>query len=104
MTFFILDLWDNLISLQSSAASSGTEEHKEAFIMKTAEGILEKLPNTWDVVVMRKEKDVDLSPTEVVLFQELERFNKLIEKIGSSLKNLKRALKGEIGMSADLGK
>lgn len=36
--------------------------------MKTAEGILEKLPSTWDVVVMRKEKDVDLSPTEVVLF------------------------------------
>jgi len=32
----------------------------------------------------------------------LERFNKLINKINDSLFNLKRALKGEIGMSSDL--
>jgi len=37
-----------------------------------------------------------------VLFQELERFNKLIDKIESTIINLKRALKGEIGMSSDL--
>jgi dynein heavy chain len=34
--------------------------------------------------------------------QELERFNILIVVIGSSIKDLKRALNGEIGMSADL--
>jgi len=38
----------------------------------------------------------------IVLFQELERFNKLIDKIESTIINLKRALKGEIGMSSDL--
>jgi dynein heavy chain, axonemal len=37
-----------------------------------------------------------------VLLQELERFNKLVVRMGSSIKELKRALKGEIGMSADL--
>jgi dynein heavy chain len=35
-----------------------------------------------------------------VLFQELERFNKLIERIKETLVNLKRALRGEIGMSS----
>ena len=36
------------------------------------------------------------------MFQELERFNKLIERIKDTLINLKRALKGEIGMSSEL--
>jgi dynein heavy chain, axonemal len=51
---------------------------------------------------LRKEREGDISPTLVVLFQELERFNKLILKIQASLINLKRALKGEIGMSVEL--
>jgi dynein heavy chain len=42
------------------------------------------------------------SPTQVVLLQELERFNKLIVRMSSSIKDLKKALNGEIGMSADL--
>jgi len=37
-----------------------------------------------------------------VLLQELERMNKLIVKMVSSIKDLKRALNGEIGMSSDL--
>jgi dynein heavy chain, axonemal len=37
-----------------------------------------------------------------VLFQELERFNQLTIKISSSLVSLKKALAGEIGMSAEL--
>jgi dynein heavy chain len=37
-----------------------------------------------------------------VLLQELERFNKLTKRMSSSIKDLKRALKGEIGMSVDL--
>ena len=43
-----------------------------------------------------------MTPTKVVLFQELERFNRLIEKITGTLSNLQRALKGEIGMSSEL--
>ena len=37
-----------------------------------------------------------------MLLQELERFNKLIVRMGQSINDLKRALAGEIGMSADL--
>ena len=42
------------------------------------------------------------SPTQIVLLQEVERFNILIKKLTDSLKDLKRALLGEIGMSQDL--
>jgi dynein heavy chain len=43
-----------------------------------------------------------LTPTQVVLLQEIERFNILLEGIHASLIDLRRALIGEIGMSADL--
>lgn len=61
---------------------------------------MRKLPPLWDVIKVRKEENI--KPTTIVLCQELERFNKLISKIETSLKNLQRALKGEIGMSAEL--
>ena len=60
----------------------------------------------FDVVGKRKEAmerySDELPPTLVVLFQELERFNTLIQRMSDSLANLRRALKGEIGMSSDL--
>jgi len=43
-----------------------------------------------------------MSPSTVVLMQELERFNILINKIALTCANLKKALNGEIGMNAEL--
>ena len=37
-----------------------------------------------------------------MLLQELERFNRLLERMHSSIFDLKRALLGEIGMSIEL--
>ena len=42
------------------------------------------------------------TPNEVVLMQEMERMNALSVRMYASLKDLKRALKGEIGMSQQL--
>jgi len=42
------------------------------------------------------------SPTQIVLLQEIERVNILIIRMLTSLKDLKRALLGEIGMSQEL--
>lgn len=39
------------------------------------------------------------SPTQIVLLQELDRWNTIVNSMSSSLKDLQRALKGEIGMS-----
>jgi dynein heavy chain len=56
---------------------------------------MSKLPESlWDVITIRKESGEEVSPTQIVLFQELERFNRLIVKIKDSLSNLKRALAG----------
>jgi dynein heavy chain, axonemal len=43
-----------------------------------------------------------MTPTTVVLLQELERWNKLVECMKQSLLLLQKALVGEIGMSTEL--
>mmetsp|Transcript_20681 Transcript_20681/g.2775 ORF Transcript_20681/g.2775 Transcript_20681/m.2775 type:complete len:95 (-) Transcript_20681:648-932(-) len=55
-------LWDNLISMQSSVAAGSSESDRDSFIERTADGISEKLPPVWDIIMMRKEKE-ELSPT-----------------------------------------
>lgn len=45
---------------------------------------------------------MNITPTGVVLLQELERFNKLLGRMERTLTQLRRALAGEIGMDAVL--
>ena len=55
-----------------------------------------------DIVKLRKRYMADgsaPSPTQVVLLQELERWNMLVTRMAVSLTDLSRALVGEIGMS-----
>ena len=60
------------------------------------------MPEVFEIAKIRHELKDCITPTLIVLIQELERFNKLILEIKFSLKNLKRALVGEIGMNASL--
>lgn len=60
-----------------------------------ARDIQNKLPQVFDLDVIRKKFGLEISPTSVVLLQELERFNKLIVRIGRSLAELQRVREGE---------
>jgi len=72
---------------------------RDDFILQIANDIQEKtLPELFDEYNIRKAFDVP-TPTQTVLLQELERMNKLVVRMGASIKDLKRALAGEIGMS-----
>ena len=51
------------------------------------------------MLIVRKSLPDILEPTQIVLMQELERWNKLVNKIGTSLLDLQKAMIGEIGMS-----
>lgn len=75
---------------------------REDVIGKVASDILEKLEKTFDLEYVKLKLGGTPTPTQVVLLQELERFNMLIVKMGSSLKELQRALIGEVGMSGSL--
>jgi dynein heavy chain, axonemal len=72
------------------------------FIDNTAEDILKKLPPAFEILRIKKSFAMNVTPTLVVLLQELERFNQLVNHILKTLSLLRKALAGEIGMDASL--
>ncbi|XP_027024931.2 dynein axonemal heavy chain 10 isoform X2 [Tachysurus fulvidraco] len=96
------DMWTNLIELQPQTGDTGGGISRDEYIGQVARDIQNKLPMPFDLDVIRKRFGLDVSPTTVVLLQELERFNRLIVRMSRSLAELQRALAGEVGMSSEL--
>ncbi|CAL8247788.1 unnamed protein product [Merluccius merluccius] len=96
------DMWTHLIELQPQTGESGGGVSRDEYVSQVAQDIHNKLPKVFDLDVIRKKLGLDASPTAVVLLQELERFNKLVVRMGRSLAELQRALAGEVGMSSEL--
>ncbi|KAI9102678.1 dynein heavy chain and region D6 of dynein motor-domain-containing protein [Phlyctochytrium arcticum] len=101
LTTAVKDMWTQLISLQPRTAEGAGGISREEFIANIASDIQGKLPTTFDIPRIYKSIGTP-SPTQVVLLQELERWNMLVERMSTSLRDLRRALKGEIGMSSRL--
>ena len=93
-------MWKDLIVQQPRTAGGGGDS-REDMIAGVATDILASLPEVFDMLIVRKEMGVP-TPTQVVLQQELDRFNLVLIKMRISLIELKRALTGEVGMSSDL--
>ena len=95
-------IWADLIELQprSTGGSGGKsmEEEVKDLIGDISIRIQDK---KFERHIVAMNFDVP-TPTQVVLLQELERWNKLISRMVGTLKDLDRALDGEIGMSAEL--
>ncbi|XP_065190514.1 dynein axonemal heavy chain 10-like [Sycon ciliatum] len=96
------NMWLQLVELQPQTGDSGGGISREEFIARIAGDIQNKLPKTFELDRVRKQLGTELSPQSVVLLQELERFNKLLKKMSSSLSSLQKALAGEVGMSNEL--
>jgi len=106
MTDSTKELWTGLVSMQPRGGGSGGVSSEE-IIGKTASDIQSKIPAEFDVPVLRKKLSAENAngvptPIQVVLLQELDRWNTLNNYMRISLRDLQRALKGELGMSADL--
>ncbi|XP_028270606.1 dynein heavy chain 10, axonemal isoform X2 [Parambassis ranga] len=98
----VKEMWTHLIDLQPQTGESAGSISREEFISQVAQDIQKKLPELFDMDVIRAKFGMDISPTAVVLLQELERFNKLVVRMNLSLAELQRALAGEVGMSSEL--
>jgi len=92
------DLWVNLIELQPRTGGDAGGVSREDYVTEVAVGIQRKVPEPIDLVITRKEIGVP-TPTQVVLLQELERWNALVSEMAETLKDLQKAITGEIGMS-----
>ncbi|XP_026741363.1 dynein heavy chain 10, axonemal [Trichoplusia ni] len=98
----VREMWGHLIELQPQTSESGGAMSREDFIDLTAQDVLAKLPVPFEIWRVRKQFEMNITPTLVVLLQELERFNRLIDRMRSTLTLLRKALAGEIGMDAVL--
>uniref|UniRef100_K7FM63 Dynein axonemal heavy chain 10 n=1 Tax=Pelodiscus sinensis TaxID=13735 RepID=K7FM63_PELSI len=96
------DMWSHLLELQPQTGESSTGISRDEYIGQVAKDIENKIPQIFDLDQIRKILGTEISPTTVVLLQELERFNKLIIRMSRSLAELQRALAGEVGMSSEL--
>ena len=83
------DMWSHLVELQPQTGGETGGVSREEFIGKIATDIQGKLPPLFDVDRIRK-NIAEITPTYVVLLQELDRFNVLIKKMSTSLINLQR--------------
>jgi dynein heavy chain len=97
----VKEMWAQLISLQPHGGEGVGNMSREEFLDGMANDIQKIIPDDFDVHHVKRSMDVP-SPTQVVLLQELDRWNNLIRVMKSTLKDLRRALKGEIGMSQKL--
>ncbi|KAJ1617774.1 dynein heavy chain and region D6 of dynein motor-domain-containing protein [Pavlovales sp. CCMP2436] len=95
-------LWADLLELQPRQAAAAGEMSREQYIDKVASDILSKMPQPFDVNRIKKEAEGELTPTFIVLAQELERWELLCARMSKSLKELRRAIAGEVGMSTEL--
>nr|CAH8833589.1 unnamed protein product [Trichobilharzia regenti] len=88
---------------EASTSAVPITSGRDIMISRMADSILNRLPNLFDVdALKRKYMGTEISPTIIVLIQELERFNLILEKINTSLSELKNALSGKVGMSQEL--
>jgi dynein heavy chain len=100
-TLAVKEMWRNLNELQPRTSGGGGGVSRSDYIAGIAEDIIEKIPEQIDLLVERK-KYGKPTPLQIVLLQELERWNALNNVMLTSLVDLKRALVGEIGMSETL--
>ncbi|KAH8257767.1 hypothetical protein KR038_000855 [Drosophila bunnanda] len=91
-------IWNSLIELQPQTGEGTGGISRDDFIDSVAAGILKKLPPAFETWRIRKQIQMSLSPTGVVLLQELDRFNLLVVRIKKTLELLRKAIAGEIGM------
>lgn len=89
--------------LVEGGGSGGEGGNTETILIQMAAEILSKLPGTFDLETAQKIYPVDYNESmNTVLIQEMERFNKLLCEIKTSLLDLQKAVKGLIVMSASL--
>ena len=77
------------MTLQPRGDGAAAASAREDFIANVAADILGKLPLEFDMNRIKKEMGVP-GPTQVVLLQELARFNLLVERMRSTLKSCRR--------------
>ena len=97
---------DTILSIQPKDSSSGGGETRESIVYKQAQEMLDKLPADYipHEVKARLQKMGAIAPMNIFLRQEIDRMQKVISIVRSTLKDLQLAIDGTIIMSEVSGR
>ncbi|XP_064627182.1 dynein axonemal heavy chain 5-like isoform X2 [Lineus longissimus] len=95
---------DTIVSIQPKDSGGGGGETRETVVYRLADDMLEKLPEDYlpHEVKERLRKMGHLQPLIIFLRQEVDRMQRVITSVRSTLKDLKLAIDGTIIMSENL--
>uniref|UniRef100_H0ZBP1 Dynein axonemal heavy chain 8 n=1 Tax=Taeniopygia guttata TaxID=59729 RepID=H0ZBP1_TAEGU len=98
------DVLDTITNIQPKESGGGSGETRESVVYRLAEDMLEKLPPDYipHEVKARLVKMGALNSMNIFLRQEIDRMQKVITVVRTSLNDLKLAIEGTIVMSENL--
>ncbi|KAM6908082.1 dynein axonemal heavy chain 2-like [Lycodopsis pacificus] len=98
-------LFDTLLSLEpqvTSPTAAGDRPSREDKVLELLADIRKKIPPLIDYEGTRSNLQHNLSPINVVLLQEIQRYNFLLDTIISSQAELEKGIRGLVVMSSSL--
>ena len=78
------------------------DDRVEARVLRAVEEILSAIPSELNVDAIRDTKSSNLSPLNINLIQETQRYNQLLRSVHEWLRQLDRGIRGLVVMSRDL--
>ncbi|XP_028285542.1 dynein heavy chain 2, axonemal [Parambassis ranga] len=98
-------LFDTLLSLQpqvTSTTTTGAGPSREEKVLELLADVREKIPALIDFESTKHVLLENPSPLNVVLMQEIQRYNSLLDTINSSLVELEKGIKGLVVMTSSM--
>ncbi|XP_071165421.1 dynein axonemal heavy chain 2-like [Mytilus edulis] len=95
-------MFDTLLSLQPTVSLVGSGESREDKVLNLAANIYKQIPDDLDYEGTVKILEMDHRPINIVLLQEIERYNTLMGIIRTALTNLEQGIKGLVVMTMEL--
>ena len=92
---------ESIVSLQPKTGGGGGVK-REDIVNAIVTDLLVQVPPPFNLEDVMKTKSDDPSALHVVLFQEIERYNKLLSYLRQSCVQLQKGIKGLVVMSSDL--